>query len=94
MIVSRRCNVHSRWKQRKRWGGKVDYLGNKLSICLSEMWLSVSQPNGKKGERRILEDVPRLHNQAGAFPKRSTVILPQLGLAYRKQMEVIKHGVG
>lgn len=36
----------------------------------------------------------RLLNQAGAFPKWSAVILPQLGLACRKQMEVIKPRAG
>lgn len=41
-----------------------------------------------------VEGVLRLLNQADAFPKCSAVILPQLGLAHRKQMEVIKPGAG
>lgn len=39
--------------------------------------------------RRTEEGTLRLPNQADAFPKCSTVILPQLGSAHRKQMEVI-----
>lgn len=48
----------------------------------------------RRVERGSVEEVLRLLNQAAAFPKCTTVILPQLGFAHRKQMDVIKPGAG
>ena len=62
-------------------------------MCLREMQQSEPQHDGE-WKRGTAARVLRLLNQADAFPKYSAVILPQLGLACRKQMDVIKLGAG
>lgn len=63
-------------------------------MCLCEMQHIALRRSRGMDREGVAEGVLWLLNQADAFPKCSTVILLQLGLAHRKQMEVIKPGAG
>lgn len=77
------------WKKEKE-ERFVRTLGNVPHVKCS----ALGRNRGVETGEGVMEGVLRLLNQTDAFPKCSAVILPQLGLAHRKQMEVIKPRAG